>query len=346
MKKAIYFSLALLFVLALALAAAGCVTKEAPAESPPVSSPPASASESATASPSPSPTEPPKTDPPTDPPTEPPETPLAEENPLAMPFDFVMLVLDEYYYLDNDPDSMGVMFLDGGKAVSTDGEEGTYTTEEGSRDINIFVDGEQTALLYIIDDSILLLDDSHDFYIRGGGTGYDGEETVPEGFDKILFSQYYFLDGDAMELSYYFYDDGDVDIGTPEEWVTGMYIIGGDYITIVLDKSVYTVLRVENTTELEDIRTTCIYALEGALDRELVTYEYYYMYADEESGSLWFDDDGNVDIEDEYGEISTATYYINGMDVTISFEGEEEVVTIANSYLLKTDDGFYFVRIP
>ena len=329
------YSLRVILVLlsiAVAFSVVGCGDTEKPT-SPPTQTAFAnpSASTSPQGSPEPAPSTPPANDSP--------EPGTSERGGTELLFDLVMLVLDEYYYLGGDPDLGGIMFLEDGSITTTEDDEGTYEVDDKS--ISIFYDGEMTAELTLVDDSIIYSEDSGEFFIREGGP-----RMVTEDLDLILFSEYYFLDGDSDEVSYYFYDDGDVDIGTSDEWERGIYLVSDYTLTVILEGEIVKVLGFVNIAELEDIKTTEIYALEDALSYELVTSAYYYQDGDEDADNLWFYDDGDVDLQDSDGETETGTYTVQGDTISVTYGEDSADLEIVNSYILEADNGMMFIRLP
>ena len=177
-------------------------------------------------------------------------------------------------------------------------------------------------------------DDEPDYY------EYESE------FLGFFFQEYYYLDGDDYSLGLYFWDDGDVDLDDPDDSEYGEYDIDDDIITIYIDDEEYMILQILDCATLEDYYTGEIYALEGALDMELVTSDWYYLDGDENAGNLWFWDDGDVDIEDPYGDIEVGTYEVDDETIVIELDGDEVELTIINSYILESEYGDLFIRIP
>jgi len=256
-----------------------------------------------------------------------------------------MLELDKYYYMDGDPDSVGYVFLKDGSVYDNEGEEGRF--ELDGEIITVFLDDEQVASLKLIDEYTFLDTESGIVYIREGGGGFGVSDKTGTGYSQILFGEYYYLSGDENEPGFYFYRDFSVDVGTPSDWEEGVYSVDNDVITIDLDGKRIAVLVIINMAELLDTNSiTDIYALEGALTRELVIDDYYYLDGDANAANLWFFSDGYVELEDPSGDTGMGSYTVDGGTLFLELGGETDALYIVNSYILESDWGFSFIRLP
>lgn len=171
----------------------------------------------------------------------------------------------------------------------------------------------------------------------------------PDDAPLIFFIEHYYLDGDYTEPSLYFWDDGDVVLEYDGESVYGEYLIDDDEIDIYIDGNWEMTLIIINCAVLEDDDTGGKYTLMDALEDELELSDWYYYNGDYFAGSLWFWDDGTVDIEDEAGDIIVADYYVSGYWVTIEYEDAEIELFIENSYILEYEGDYetvLFIRRP
>jgi len=314
-------------VVILALSVPGCnnAAAPAPASSPPRQSP-ASPSLTPPPSPSPSPTSP-------SPSPEPPVQGLG------------LLEPDKYYYMQGDPDSTGYVFLEDGFVFDNYGEEGQF--ELDGEVIVIRFDSGLIVNMRLIDEFTLLDTGSGTVYIREGGIGFGTSGPAASGYSQILFEAFYFLSGDEHELSFCFHDDGAVNIGTPAEWDEGTYTVNNDEITIVSEGRPIIILTVINLAELADLNNPPdVYAFKAAFAAELVAGDYYYIDGDIDSASLCFSADGQVKIEDPYGDSEIGLFTVDGEMVTIELGGETDVLYIVNSYILESVWGLLFIRFP
>ena len=164
---------------------------------------------------------------------------------------------------------------------------------------------------------------------------------------SIFFQEYYYLDGDGSLPGLYFWDDGDVEFDGPDvDSIFGEYDIDEETIVIYVDGEEFTELIILDWATLLDFAKGDIYALEGALDNELETGDYYYLNGDEDAGNLWFWSDGDVDIEDSDGDIEVGKYEVRGVTVVIELHGDEVELYIVNSYILQSEHGDIFIRVP
>ena len=329
MKKLTVKCVLILAAVVFSLIVTGCSDTSAPGSaSPPTTQPSASGSPAPTPPPSPSPSDlaPPVS-------SEPPEP------------DFGMLELDKYYYMDGDPDSVGYVFLSDGAIFDSEGIQGRF--ELDGENITVFLDGNLVATLKLIDEYTFLETESGIVYIREGGGGFGVSDKTGTGFSQILYGEYYYKNGDEDEPGFYFYRDFSVDVGTPSDWEEGVYSIDNDIITIELDGKHIADLVIINMAELLDSdNITDIYALEGALTREIVIDDYYYLDGDENAANLWFFIDGFVELEDPSGETGTGSYSVDGATLFLELGGETDELHIVNSYILESDWGFSFIRLP
>ena len=170
---------------------------------------------------------------------------------------------------------------------------------------------------------------------------YEGE------FLGFFFQEYYYLDGDDSLLGLYFWDDGDVDLADPDyDSVRGVYDVDDGIITIYVNGDEYAELLILDCATLLDFDNGVIYALVGALDNELEIDDYYYLDGDEDAGNLWFWDDGEVDIEDSDGDVEVGTYEVYGVTIVIELDSSEVELYIINSYILESEHGDKFIRVP
>jgi len=168
----------------------------------------------------------------------------------------------------------------------------------------------------------------------------------PADLPAVFFSTYYYLDGDSSSSSFYFYDDGDFDYETADDSVSGTYEISDDEITVTVDGAEMGSLAIIDLCTLSDIDSGAMYAIEDSLHTGLETYEYYYLNADEEAGSVYFTDSGDVDIEDPSGETLYGEYTIDGDTITVTYEDQTATMSVHNGYMLYSDEDNWFVRIP
>lgn len=259
-----------------------------------------------------------------------------------------LLEYEEFYYVYGDPHMDGCMFYSDGTVLDTYGEPATY--EVNGSTIAIFYNGEQVLTLQIVDEYTLTDIESELLFIREGGEGYgsindeDNTYSVP----VVFFNEYYYLDSETDQFSIYFWDDGDVDLGDPDEFERGTYTIEDGIIAIYLNGQQLGSLEVVNHAVITDVETGAVYALEGTFDNKLETGEFYYfVFFGEAVGAIVFWDDWTVGILEsmEDDELSDGTYSISGDTITVEQEGEEMVFSIINSYVLEYE-GFHFVRIP
>jgi len=328
MKKVVITIAAILFAIALAASLTGCDDKNVLEPAPSQSAP-----DSPTPSPSPSPVVTPS-------PSQQPPPPPAPETP-----NVGLLELGEYYFLNGDPESASCVFLENGIIRDNLGEEGEYEIVDDM--INVYFEGQLVLQFWIIDEYTLIdVEDGSDF-IREGGAGYGGYGYLSDELPPVFFMEYYYLNADADELGFFFWEDGEVDINAPDMSMTAVYTHVGLYISIIVDDEEI-VFKILNYAELEDLSTGEIYAIKGTYEKELVVNEYYYFFVfGHQSGSIWFWDDGAVDIEDENGEIIRAQYTVADDDaVLVEYEGLEVVFRVINGYVLELEDLVQFVRIP
>ena len=257
MKKLIKRSLPVLLGVFITLTLAACGGGDAetsPPASPsgsastPVATPPVSTSPSQYPSSSPSPS----------------PTPSATPSPPPPVNGTGSLELSEYYYYDGLYSGSSLHFYSDGtfEADSGDGDilEGTYTVV-GDR-ITCEVDGEEEYLNIV--DEYTLESDYGELFIREGGVGFIGGGFDPSNLPPIVFDEYYYLEHDMEELTLYFWDDGDVELGYLEnhEWATYVYD-GYDEIKILMDGRVVMVLSIINDYTLENSHTGVLYILDG-----------------------------------------------------------------------------------
>jgi len=264
-----------------------------------------------------------------------PDTPIEE---------VLLLEYDKYYFMYGDPDSFGIVFLESGVAFDTDGDEFMFEVE-GS-EIVVLGDGETDSRIRIIDSFTLEMLSYGIILIREGGEGFG---IISSGFDApplFFFNEHYYLNGDDSGISLYFLDDGDVEIDGSPEFAIGRYMIDEDVVTLIVDGYVFSALRVVNCIVLEDVETLEMFTLAGALDRTLALDAFYYMEGDKNDLSLYFWDDGEVDFDIQGMEIAIGTYTLDGYVITLELDDEETELIIVNSYILESDDGFVFIRIP
>ena len=332
MKKIATTTAIILLVIAMAVSAAGCGDKTPPAPEPtqsaPVSAPP----------------------PPQRPSPAPPQSPSPSPTPVIQE-SITMLVLEEDYCMDGDPGSYRVMFFDDGTVRDQDGIEGEFEIDGNM--IRIYLNAGLAAELLLKDDYTLEDADTGVLYIREGGAGYGGYDDNPADYDYssdepsfIVFRQYYYLDGDSGNTSLYFYDDGDVDIEYSGESLYGEYTIDGDEVTVTIDGQELAVFYINDPVTLEDSDNGAVYTFEDGLNYNLEYYEYYYLSGDEDELSLWFRDDGTVDVDSPSGDTQTFDYELYGDMIYIDYNGEEVELEVITTFLLKDGDGYMYIRMP
>lgn len=172
-----------------------------------------------------------------------------------------------------------------------------------------------------------------------------GPEIDFSGLPPVFYSTYYYLGGEDCDTDLYFYDDGEVDLDYPDETLTGEYTVEEYGITIEVDGEQHvSLLMIDMCTLLDENGN--VYMVEGANNRELETSSFYYLNADEDAGSVWFYNYGDVDVENPGSETMTYEYTVDGDTITVTYEGNTATMTIYNSYMLLSDEGNWFVRQP
>jgi len=315
----------ILLTLALAVSLAGCEGSQQTLEQDPPPAPPV-VSTPAPVRPSPSPAPP----------------PLPPQEPDPVPLEF-----GEYYYLFGNPANMGIMFLEEGVAINSDGEEMLYEIIDSL--ISVAADGERESELRIIDEYTLGEQATGMVYIREGGEGFGSMPDLPAGPRVFFTGERYYLDGDTDEVSFLFRYDGEAACFGLEEPEYGVYSIDGNKITITVDGEVRMVLKILDPVTLEDTLTGDKYGLADSFDRELILHEDYFQFGDEAELSLWFRDDHEVDFRSMGLDIATGVYTVDDDEflITIEVDGEEMELSILSNYLLCfIGQDIDFIRIP
>lgn len=326
MKKKVVRIAIVLLVVAMALSLGACKEDPPPPPAPTQSSP----------ANSPSPSQPPA----------PPPAQSPSPSPEPVYSDYGLLEIVERYYLNGDDDAAYCIFFSDDTIQDEYGEEGEF--DVFGNYINIFYNGEHVATLEILDSYTLEDVETGTLWIRDGGyiPQPTGPSYVSAGLPPIIFNKYFYLDGDTDETSLYFWEDGDVDIESPNGNIYADYVWTGNEIVIMREGQVILVLSIDNPTELEDVNSWDSYYFEDAHTYELETSERYYLNGDEDELQLWFWSDGTVEIENTNGDVNTADYYTIGYTVYIDI-GYEVELEIVNSYVLRdNEDGEMFIRLP
>lgn len=325
MKKTITKILPILLAIAMITTIAGC--NKAP-ETPPASPPPTSQPPSPPQTPSPSPI---------------PSTPSPS---LAAP-DVGLLELEEFYYLDGDPESDGCIFFADGAVSDTDGEFAEYKVVGDT--VEVYLDSNLIISFLVVDGFTLQDINSGAQYIREGGEGYGfSSEGDPLSMPAVFYGEHYYLDGQEDGLSLYFWDDGSVEIGDAGSQALGTFEIEEDQIVVYVDGQPIGALNIMNYAELVDVYTGETYSLADTYIYSIVTDEPYFLIAlGEMAGAFIFRDDGTAHILEnlDTDEALEGAYTISDDTVSVEYEGEAMVLTIVNSYVLEYE-GFNFVRIP
>jgi len=321
MKKLLKSCVIVLLAIALSAFAAGC-KNDKPTEPDPDPLPPQIITPRPTPSPTPTPTPSPE--------------PIAD--------DVGSLQYGAYYYMFGDLNSVAFIFHEDGVIRDNVGGEGEYELEDDN--IIISYENDMTFVLNIVDDYTLSDPSSGMPYIREGGEGFGETEFNYEEPPLFFHNKEYYLDGDEDAFALYFWDNGDVDIEDEDGIDSGLYTVDRDRITIMLDGRVIATLSILNCATLENSATMEIYALKGALDRELVLYDYYYMEGNRNDLGLYFRDEGEIDFNIQGIEMAVGEYSIEEFTVSIDLEGADAILELINSYILESSEGFVFIRLP
>ena len=322
-------------LLVVALLAAGCSSKPAPVANPPDTQSPPAQTETAGVPTDNSPTQPTSQSP----------SPDSSSQDASAEDRSNMLELGAYYCLNGDPYSFALVFHDDGEVWSTDYDVFTYDIDENAV-IIMHLDEETDVLLAIVDEYTLEEETQNQLYIREGGEGFGSSGSSSGMSDAIFHEHYYYLDGADDNTGYYFYDDGVVDVGTPEEWVTCTYTIDNGELTIRSDNTTIAVLLIVNAAVLEDTETGDEFTLTGARANILSVFDWYYLDGDEFSDALRFYADGSVEFRSIYGETDSAEYSLDENTLSLNLGGETQIVYIMNSYMLEFEGGMLFIRLP
>ncbi|MDR1559826.1 MAG: hypothetical protein LBS84_09055 [Clostridiales bacterium] len=308
---------------------AGCGDKATPTTSTPASTPVASAA-AETAKPTAKPTATAK----------PTEEPTMEPEPAESEWE-----ISGYYYYDGDEEAGSLYFYSDGTVdiEDPDGEtvEGEYSIDGDV--VTVTLDDEEATLEIIDEDT--LESEGGDTFTRSTGSD-PAEEAV------IETSEYYYLDGDTEAESLYFYTDSDVvDFEVPG----GEYTVEGEYS--IDGSTVYVVLAADGGEEeviLEIIDSFTLESDAGLFVRNggIVTSQFYYLDDGEYAESLYFYDDGTVDLDSPDQETVQMKYVIRDSIITITYDededlGETEVtLEILDPYTLEMEDGTRFIHEP
>jgi len=283
---------------------------------------------------------------------QPTNTPAPTETPEPAEQDFGLLELGAYYYRDGDEDTDGIIFYEDGIVRDNDyinsGQQGEFTVKGGV--VTVYQDDEEIAGFRIVDKYTIENNDDETRYIRKGGAGFAGGGVTAE-TPPIFCDTFYYQDGDTDMPSLYFFDDGTMDLDFPENGdepastVRCDYSIDGDKITITSGGK-ENVMLIKDCVTIEDSENGDIFAPEGCLDGVIETSEYYYLDGDENAGSVYFYDDGDVDLEKANGDMTTGAYTVDGSTITVELDGQTAEMEIVNGYILKSDEANLFIRLP
>ena len=202
----------------------------------------------------------------------------------------------------------------------------------------------------------------------------DREPSIPfeEGYPPRIFTYVdYYLNGIYGSDSFYFYDDGSVDICRGKDYLYGEYEISTNgYVLIRVETDDWDAEEDEGDEESipsdalslslayfsERLPNFCtlldeegrLYSVEDAGLCLLETDEFYYLGADEEGASLYFWEDGDVEYQDATGECFSGTYSIvDTIKIVAEFEGWSKEYSILGYYILADFDiPELYLRIP
>ena len=179
----------------------------------------------------------------------------------------------------------------------------------------------------------------------------DGEEPVEQivlGYPPLFFfNEFYYLNGTVLEQSLFFFDNGKVEFSTPDSKDIFTFQIIGLNIIIFDGDGPVTGFSDIDVASLKDFVTGEVYALHGAFEDGIVANKHYYLDGDEDSDSLlFFNVADKVNISDIEGETTEGTYTVNDGFVTIDYRGVKETLQIIHSYVLETESGSLYIRIP
>ena len=259
--------------------------------------------------------------------------------------DLGLLELNEFYYAYGDPTDLGLMFFDDGFVRSNnfdiDGIEASFTVDGGT--ITLTYMG-QVSEMYI-NDEYSILGSAGEEYIREGGEGFGVVQEPPQ---AILYETYYYLDGDEEQMGVYFLADGSVNVQmAPDDIRDGFYYLTENEITIMTeDMETAFLLNIQNMFTLENNDSGEVFIPVGALTKELVIDEYYYLYGVRSSTRIIFHDDGSATIEEEGVDSIQCDYSVEDGFISLIVEGTESSLEIVNDYSLDlTGFGVQFIRL-
>ena len=161
---------------------------------------------------------------------------------------------------------------------------------------------------------------------------------------SIIYTNFYYLNGEIGETSLYFFDNVRVDVDVDDGTVEAEYTKKGNEITLTAIGKKLGTMRLLNPMTIKDNGNGDLYTIDDSFNAKLETTEYYYENGDKNAGSMFFWSDGNVDLMTPDGDEATARYSTNSYWVTLELDGKKLDVEIINDYVLKISDGRLFIR--